>query len=118
MGGQVGWHVAEKFLVFVGYTFVKTWRHPATLVVDDATPKALDANGNPVACVGLCQADRTQAFVAVSYELAAHFSLDLGLSTAQTPLTDDGQRVRFPWLSVGAWASNRSTISLSLFATY
>lgn len=118
LGGQVAWRATGSLLVYAGYTFVKAWKHPATLTPDELTPKALDTAGNPVACVGLCQADRTQAFLGASYQLDAHYALDLGLSTAQAPLTDDGKQVRFPWLSIGAWASNRSTISLSLSAAY
>lgn len=118
VGAQVGWRATGRLLLYAGYTFIKSWRHGATPAGDELTPKAVDSSGNPVACIGLCQADRTLAFVGASYQLNEHFSLDLGLSTTQTPLTDDGQRVRFPWLSVGAWASNRSTLLLSLNGAY
>ena len=118
VGGQVGWRATGNLLVYLGYSFMKSWRHPATLSVDEYTPKAVDSSGQPVACVGLCQSDHTRAFLGASYQIDPHYSVDLGLFTMQTPLSDDGRSVRFPWLSVGAWAANRTTISLSLTAAY
>jgi hypothetical protein len=86
-------------------------------VQDEFTPKALDDNGNPVARVGLGSFDRTSAFFGASYQLNEHYSLDLGTSTVQTPLTPTGQ-VRFPFLSFGTWADNNTSIYFTLTAAY
>ncbi len=117
VGGGVQWRVTGSLLLQVGYTFGKSWRYAATPTVDDFTPKALDANGNPAARTGLGQADRTSAFIAASYQINDHYSLDLGLQTFQSPLTATGQ-VRFPWLPFGTWADNTSSIFFSLDAAY
>ena len=117
VGGQVQWRATGSVLVYAGYTFSKSWRYAATLTVDEYTPQGLDANGNPVAKVGLGQADRTAAFVGASYQINAHYTLDLGLSTVQAPLTATGL-VRFPFLSIGSWADNASSIYFTLGAAY
>lgn len=116
-GGQVQWRATGSLLFYVGYTFIKSWRNAATEVVDEYTPQALDANGNPVAKVGLGSSDRTSAFFGASYQLSDHYSLDLGVSTLQAPLTATGQ-VRFPFLSFGAWADNATTLYFTLSAAY
>jgi hypothetical protein len=117
IGGQVQWRATGSLLLYAGYSFSKSWRYAATASVDEFTPQGLDANGNPVARVGLGQADRTAAFVGASYQVSAHYTLDLGLSTVQTPLTATGQ-VRFPFLSVGSWADNTSSLYFTLGAAY
>ena len=73
--------------------------------------------GNPVAHVGLGVSDRTQAGLGISYQMNEHYSLDFGLDTTQAPLTATGQ-VRFPWLSFGSWATNSTSLYLSLSAAY
>lgn len=120
MGGQVQWRATGSFLLYVGYTFIKTWRLPASTEVDAYTPKALDANGNPVAKPGAGSADRTSAFIGGSYQLNEHYSIDLGMSTIQTPLvidTDGVQRVRFPFFSVYP-NDNATSIYFTLSAAY
>jgi hypothetical protein len=118
IGGQVQWRATGNLLFYMGYTFFKTWRHAATSTLDEFTPKARDANGNPVAAVGLGQQDRTSAFFGASYQLNEHYSLDLGVSTIQSPLHDNGVNVRFPFLSFGAWANNSTNIYFTLTAAY
>jgi hypothetical protein len=117
VGGQVQWRATGSLLFYVGYTFIKSWRNAATEVVDEFTPQALDGNGNPVAKVGLGSVDRTSAFFGASYQLSDHYSLDLGVSTIQLPLTATGQ-VRFPFLSFGAWADNATSLYFTLSAAY
>ncbi len=116
-GGQVQWRATGSFLLYVGYSFVKTWRYAATEVVDQYTPQALDGRGNPVAKAGAGTADRTSAYFGGSYQLNEHYSLDLGVSNIQTPLTPTGQ-VRFPFLSFGTWADNSTSIYFTLSAAY
>lgn len=116
-GGQVQWRATGSFLLYVGYTYFRIWRYSANPVVDQYTPQALDARGNPVAKAGLGQADRTSAFFGGSYQLNEHYSLDLGVSNVQTPLTPTGQ-VRFPFLSFGTWADNSTSIYFTLSAAY
>ena len=117
IASQVNWRASGEVIVYVGYTFIKTWREAATLTLDDMSPKGVDANGNPVARSGYGQVDRTSAFVGASYQLNEHYSLDLGLSTVQLPLTATGQ-VRFPFFSFGALADNSTTAYFTLTAAY
>lgn len=117
VGGQVQWRATGSLLFYVGYSFSKSWRYAATLSVDEFTPQGTDANGNPVARIGLGQSDRTAAFLGASYQVNEHYTLDLGVSTIQTPLTATGL-VRFPFLSFGSWADNASSLYFTLGAAY
>lgn len=116
-GGQVQWRATGSFLLYAGYTYIRAWREAAAPEVDEFTPKALDTNGNPVAKPGLGTSDRTSAFVGGSYQLNEHYSIDLGVSTVQTPLTPTGQ-VRFPFLSLGTWADNATSVYFTISAAY
>ncbi|MBL8910306.1 MAG: hypothetical protein JNM17_06350 [Archangium sp.] len=116
-GGQVQWRATGSLLFYVGYTYIRAWRYSANTVKDEFTPKALDSNGNPVSRVGMGSFDRTSAFFGGSYQLNEHYSLDLGVSNVQTPLTPTGQ-VRFPFLSFGTWADNATSIYFTLTAAY
>lgn len=116
-GGQIQWRATGSLLFYAGYTYIRGWRYSANVAQDEFTPKALDDNGNPVARVGLGSFDRTSAFFGASYQLNEHYSLDLGTSTVQTPLTPTGQ-VRFPFLSFGTWADNNTSIYFTLTAAY
>lgn len=118
IGLNVQWRATGSLMVYAGYRFFKNWRHAAASTVDEFTPKALDANGNPVADTGPGQSDRTSTFVGASYQLNEHYSLDLGVSNAQAPLHDDNVNVRFPFLSLGAWANNNTTFYFTLTAAY
>jgi hypothetical protein len=118
IGGQVQWRATGNLLIYVGYTFIKSWRHAATYTQDQYTPKALDANGNPVADVGLGVSDRTSAFFGASYQLNEHYSIDLGVFTAQNPLHANNRNVRFPFLSFGSWADNATSLYFTLTAAY
>lgn len=117
LGGQVQYRATGSLLFFLGYTYIKAWREGATFTVDEYTPKALDANGNPVAKTGYGEFDRTSAFFGASYQLSDHYNLDLYVFTVQNPLTPTGQ-VRFPFLSFGAWADNATSLTFSLTAAY
>jgi len=117
LASQVNWRATGEVIVYVGYTFIKTWREAAAPNLDDMSAKGVDSNGNPVARGGYGQSDRTSAFVGASYQLNEHYSLDLGLSTVQTPLTATGQ-VRFPFFSFGALADNSTTAYFTLTAAY
>jgi hypothetical protein len=117
VGGQVQWRATGSFLLYSGFTYIRAWREAATPEVDQFTPKALDANGNPVARAGLGTSDRTSAFFGGSYQLNEHYSIDLGISTVQTPLRPTGE-VRFPFLSFGNWADNGTSLYFSLSAAY
>lgn len=117
IGGQVQWRATGNLLFYVGYSYIKSWRYAATNTLDPYTPKAVDANGNPVADVGLGQMDRTSAYFGASYQLNEHYSLDLGVSNFQTPLSPTGQ-VRFPFLSFGTWADNNTSLYFTITAAY
>jgi hypothetical protein len=114
---NVQWRVTGDLMVYAGYTYLKTWRYAATYTVDEYTPRAVDSNGKPVATVGFGSVDRTLTFVGASYQLNEHYSLDLGVQTGQTPLHPNGQ-VRFPFLSIGAWASNSTSLYFTFTAAY
>lgn len=117
VGGQVQWRATGSFLLYAGYTYSRSFREAAAPTVDAYTPQALDSNGNPVAKAGYGSNDRTSTFVGGSYQLNEHYSIDLGISTVQTPLTPTGQ-VRFPFLSLGTWADNATSLYFSLSAAY
>lgn len=117
VGGQLQWRVTDTFFCSIGYSYSHQWRTAATLEDDAQTSKALDSNGNQVARSGMGDSDRTGAFVGASYQLNDHYALDLGVSTSQSPLTPTGQ-VRFPFLSLGTWADNATTFSLTVTAAY
>lgn len=116
-GGQIQWRTTGSLLLYVGYTYLRTWRYAMTETVDDTTPKALDSAGNSVAKIGLGNTDRTSTFVGASYQLNEHYSLDLGVSTGQKPFTDNG-KVRFPFLSLGTWNENSTSYYFTLTAAY
>jgi hypothetical protein len=117
LGGQVQWRATGNLLFYVGYTYISFYRSAATNTNDPFTPQAVDANGNPVADVGMGHSDRTSAYVGASYQLNEHYSIDLGVSNIQTPLTPTGQ-VRFPFLSFGTWADNATSLYFTLTAAY
>lgn len=56
----------------------------------------------------------TTGRVFVSWAFTRLFGLSFDLNTTQPPL-DGLQRVRFPFLSLGSWAENRTVLSLSLW---
>lgn len=116
-GGQVQWRASGSIIFYASYFFIKSWRYAVNTEADPYTPQGTDANGNPVARVGLGQFDRTSTSVGGSYQLNEHYSLDLGVQTTQTPLTATGQ-VRFPFLSFGSWSDNATSIYFSLTAAY
>ena len=70
-----------------------------------------------MAKVGLGQKDRTSSYFGASYQLNEHYSMDLGAATIQAPLTPTGQ-VRFPFLSLGTWADNTTSLFFTLSAAY
>lgn len=122
-GGQVQWRATGSFLLYIGYTYLFSWREGVTADREDPlNPQALDSRGNPVASVGYGRSDRTSAYFGGSYQLNEHYSLDLGVSTVQSPLfidkTDGLQKVRFPFLSFGAWNDNATSIYFTLSAAY
>jgi len=117
IGAQAQWRATGSLILIAGYTYLYTWREMATPVADQYTSRALDANGNPAAHVGYGRSDRTATFIDLSYQLNEHYSLDLGLSTIQSPLTPTGQ-VRFPFLSFGTWADSNTTLFFTLSAAY
>ena len=71
-----------------------------------------------MASTGYGRGDRTSAYFGGSYQLNEHYSLDLGVSTIQTPLHADNVHVRFPFLSLGSWADNGTSIYFTLSAAY
>lgn len=115
VGGQVQWRATGSVLFYVGYSYIRSWRNG--FEPDDYTAQTLDSNGNRAAKDGLGNGDRTSTYFGGSYQLNEHYSLDLGVSTIQTPLTPTGQ-VRFPFLSVGTWADNGTSIYFTLSAAY
>lgn len=121
-GGQVQWRATGSLALLVGYTYIHFWREAADGGLNDGlTSATLTGNGSAAAHPGYGQSDRTIMFVDASYQLNEHYSLDLGLYTAQTPLfidKDGVQRVRFPLLSFGSWADNATSIYFSLSAAY
>lgn len=122
LSGSIQWRATGSFLLYAGYTYIYSWKDAATTDPGDPyTPKALDANGNPVAQTGYGRGDRTLTYFGGSYQLNEHYSLDLGVSTIQTPLfvdKDGVQRVRFPFLSFGSWADNATSLYFTLTAAY
>lgn len=116
-GGQIQWRITGSIILYANYFYLRYWKYAATNSVDEYTPRGVDSNGNPVAKVGMGNADRVSTTVGVSYQLNEHYSMDLGVYNAQTPLTPTGQ-VRFPFLSIGTWADNATSVYFSLTAAY
>jgi hypothetical protein len=123
--GSIQWRASGSFLFYIGYTYIRSWKNPADGDVgpsDPLRPQALDVNGNAAAKPGASTgSDRTITFFGGSYQLNEHYSLDLGMYTAQTPLfvdKDGVQRVRFPFLSLGAWNDNATSVFFTLSAGY
>lgn len=117
--GTMQWRATGSFLLYIGYTYLHSWREAADGgVKDQYTPTTLDADGQPVVKTGLGDSDRTITFFGGSYQLNEHYSIDLGIYTVQTPLFPDNKHVRFPFLSFGNWADNGSSIYFTLSAAY
>ena len=115
---NVAWRVTGDVMLYAGYSFIKGWKSAAsTGPSDPLNPQALDSNGNPVARVGEGQTDRTFGVFGASYQLNEHYSLDLSMTTIQTPLTATGQ-VRFPFFSFGSMADNTTSANFTISAGY
>jgi hypothetical protein len=109
---SVVWFPVDTLEVFVSYGLTKAWKYAATPTVDEFTPKALDSNGNPVARVGLGQADSETASIGVGWQVTPRYSLDLVLGSNMAPLTATGL-VRFPFFAFGHLADNSTRLTLS-----
>ena len=116
---SIQWRATGSFLLYVGYTYIYSWKEAATNDPNDPyTAKTLDSNGNPVARAGYGRGDRTSAYFGGSYQLNEHYSIDLGVSTIQLPFFPDNKHVRFPFLSFGSWADNGTSLYFTLSAAY
>ena len=120
--GSVQWRATGSFLLYLGYTYIHGWRNAADGgIKDQYTANTLTADGQRAVDTGLGDSDRTITFFGGSYQLNEHYSLDLGMYTAQTPLfvdKDGVKRVRFPFLSLGAWNDNATSVFFTLSAAY
>lgn len=117
VGGQVQWAATGHLLFIASYSYSRSWKHAAASDDDEFTAKAVDSNGQRAAHSGAGQSDRTSTYLGASYQMNEHYSIDLGVSTSQAPLTPTGG-VRFPFLSLGTWADNNTTIGFALSAAY
>lgn len=120
VGGQVQLRATGSLLFYVGYTFLKTWRYAVTETDPSQDPyasQAMTSEGRYAVRAGAGEFDRTSAFFGGSYQLNEHYSIDLGLSTVQTPL--DGQRrVRFPFIAFTNAADNATSLYFTFTAAY
>lgn len=117
--GTIQWRATGSFLVYIGYTYLHSWRNAADGgAPDQYTPQTLTADGQPAVKPGLGDSDRTITFFGGSYQLNEHYSIDLGVYTAQAPLMPDNKHVRFPFLSFGSWADNGTSLYFTLSAAY
>ncbi len=117
IGGSANWRATGNLIVFAGYTYTRTFRESLAAIGDETIPKTLDSEGSSAARVGLGALDLTRTFLGVSYQLNEHYNLDFYVFTEQNPLTPQRQ-VRFPLLSLNAWATNNTSLIVSLGAAY
>lgn len=114
ISGGVNFHVTDEFWIIGSYQFLKAWRY--SLPVDEFTPKTIDSNGATVAdAVGV--ADRYTAYIGMSYQLDAHYSLALGLFTLAVPKTEDNKAFRFP-LWPNNQADNVTSVNFTMSAAF
>jgi hypothetical protein len=112
------WAVTDWFFISASYGLQTSWAYAATSVVDQYTPKALDANGNPVARTGMGRRDTQSTSISVSFNLTDAISGSLYMWNWAPLLTDDLKSVRFPLIDVTGLPNNNTTIGFSLSATY
>ena len=118
VGGNIKFRATDDLSFSIGYTYLHYWRYE--LPNDETTPKAVDANGNPVA-IANGQLDRTFGVIAADYTLNDHFGISLSASTIQTPRSGaNGQSgyFRFPVWAVNNGPSNATSINFTFSASY
>jgi hypothetical protein len=114
VSGGVNFHVTDEFWIIGSYQFIKAWRYAQP--IDEFTPKTIDSNGATVAdAVGV--ADRYSAYIGLSYQLDAHYSLSLGLYTLAVPKTSDNKAFRFP-LWPNNQADNVTSVNFTVSAAF
>ncbi len=121
LGGQVNWRATGSLLFYAGYTYIKLWRYAVTQTDPSQDPyasQAMTSDGRSVVKAGAGEFDRTSAFFGGSYQLNEHYSLDLGVSTVQTPLMADNKTVRFPFIAFTNAADNATSVYFTLTAAY
>ena len=109
-----GW-ITDSLSLGVSVAWNIAWRAVAPNDPNDPNdPYAV----NPIPHPGLGRSDRTTARLFGSWAFTRLFGLSLEVDTTQTPLfvdRDGVQRVRFPFLSLGAWADNATVFFLSVW---
>lgn len=116
---NVTWVATDSIFLTIGYGMQAGFRYAAVDQVDDATPAALDGNGNPVARVGMVRTPDTQsASVSLSFNLTDAISGTIYLANFAPLLTSDLKSVRFPFVDVTGLANNNTAVGFSLSATY
>ncbi len=115
----VTWAATDGIFVSVSYGLLTGFRYAAVGEADAATPKALDANGNPVARTGMVRnADTQSASVSVSFNITDAISGSIYYFNFAPLLTADQKAVRFPFVDVAGIANNNGGFGFSLSAVY
>lgn len=121
LGGQVQLRATGSLLFYVGYTYLKSWRYAVTETDPSQDPyasQAMTTDGRYAVKAGAGEFDRTSAFFGGSYQLNEHYSIDLGVSTVQTPFEADNKTVRFPFIAFKNAADNATSVYFTFTAAY
>lgn len=122
VGGGVSWSLTERLSAAVNLTYGYSFRNAATFERDALSPKVLDADGHPVASLGLGRSDTLSGSVSVSYGVSDNVFIDFSVSNGGPPLMIDpttGQKMpRFPWFSWGQLAGNPTRAGVGLSASF
>ena len=85
---------------------------------DNGTITTRDEYTSPNAITGRGHSQGMSGSLSASYAFLDHFSLSLGFSTGQSPLTSDNRRLRFPFWDLETGNMSRTSTSLTLAGSY
>lgn len=85
---------------------------------DNGTITTQDEFTSPNAITGRGHSQGMSGSLSASYSFLDHFSLSLGFSTGQSPLTSDNRRLRFPFWDLETGNMSRTSTSLTLAGSY
>lgn len=117
-GGFTQLRVNGNLLFYVGYTFIRSWTYSVTEQLDEYSSQAVTNDGERAVKSGNGVRDMTTTFFGASYQINDHYSVDLGVYTAQAPLAPDNKTVRFPFWAVHNQAANATSLFFTLTAAY
>ncbi len=117
-----GFPIVEKLRMSIGYSLATFWSYHRDND-DEFTPNLVDENGNRISDTGRGVGQSSSGRISLSYPLLSNwngFSLSgsAGLSSGQSPKTNDNKSFNFPFWNFNGAAANRSAVSFGLRASY